>query len=69
MDVNDNSHVPSMTPLIPPLSLPSGSGLAGKCTHSVMSLDSKGLHSASTKITTPSTNANPMLKKQAKTSD
>jgi hypothetical protein len=39
------------------------------CTHSVMSLDSENLHSASTKITTPSTNADPMLKKQAKTSD
>jgi hypothetical protein len=69
MDVNDNSRVPSTTPLVPPPSLPSGSGSAGKCTHSVMSLDSEGLHSASTEMTTPSTNANPMLKKQAKTSD
>jgi hypothetical protein len=69
MDVNNNSRVPSMTPLIPPPSLSSGSGSAGKCTHSVMSLDSEDLHSASTEITTPSTNADPMLKKQAKTSD
>jgi hypothetical protein len=69
MDVNNNSHIPSMTPLVPPPSLPSGSSSAGKYTHSVMSLDSEGLHSASTEITTPSTNANPTLKKQAKTSD
>jgi hypothetical protein len=69
MDVNNNSHVPSMTPLDPPPSLPSGSSLAGKRTYSVMSLDSKALHSASTEITTPSTNADPTLKKQAKTSD
>jgi hypothetical protein len=69
MDVDDNSRVPSMTSLVPPSSLPSGSSSAGKCTHSVMSLDSEGLHFASTKITTSSTNANPMLKKQAKTSD
>jgi hypothetical protein len=68
MDVNNNSHIPSMTPLDPPPSLPSGSGSGGKRTHSVMLLDSEGLHSASTKITTPSTNANPMLKKQAKIS-
>jgi hypothetical protein len=34
MDVDNNSHVPSMTPLVPPLSLPSGSSSAGKCTHS-----------------------------------
>jgi hypothetical protein len=69
MDVDNNSRVPSITPLVPPPSLLSGSSLAGKRTHSVMSLDSEGLHSASTKITTPSTNADPMLKKQAKTSD
>jgi hypothetical protein len=69
MDVDDNSRVPSTTPLVPPPSLPSGSSLAGKRTHSVMSLDSEGLHSAFTEITTPSTNADPMLKKQAKTSD
>jgi hypothetical protein len=44
MDVDNNSRIPSTTPLIPPLSLSSGSGSAGKHTHSVMSLDSKGLH-------------------------
>jgi hypothetical protein len=69
IDVNNNSHVSSTTLLVPSPSLPSGSGSAGKHIHSVMSLDSKNLHSASTKITTPSTNADPMLKKQAKTSD
>jgi hypothetical protein len=69
MDVNDNFHIPSTTPFVPPPSLPSGSSSAGKRTHSVMSLDSEGLHSASTEITTPSTNADPMLEKQAKTSD
>jgi hypothetical protein len=40
MDVDNNSRVPSMTPLVPPPSLPSGSSSAGKHTHSVMSLNS-----------------------------
>jgi hypothetical protein len=34
-----------------------------------MSLDSEDLHSASTEITTPSTNVDPTLKKKTKTSD
>ena len=67
MDVNNNSHVLSMSPIVPsPPFLLSASGSAGKHTHSVMTLGSQDLQSASTGITTPSTNADPVLKKQAK---
>ena len=70
MGVNNNSHVLSTNPIVPPPPfLLSASGSAGKCTHSVMTLGSQDLQSASTRITTPSTNADPVLKKQAKHSD
>jgi hypothetical protein len=73
MDVDNESRVPPMNPLVPgpPLSfLPSGSGSAGKRTHSVMSFGSEGLQSVSTEITTPpSVNTDPVSKKQAKNSD
>ena len=70
MDVDNNSHVLSTSPIVPPPPfLLSASGSAGKHTHSVMTLGSQDLQSASTGITTPSTNADPVLKKQAKNSD
>ena len=70
MDVDNHSHVLSMSSIVPPPPfLLSASGSAGKCTHSVMTLGSQDLQSASTGITTPSTNADPVLKKQAKHSD
>ena len=59
-----------LQPIVPPPPfLLSASGSAGKCTHLVMTLGSQDPQSAFTGITTPSTNADPVLKKQAKHSD
>jgi hypothetical protein len=70
VDDSDNSRVPATRPLVPPpFFLPSGSGSAGKRTHSVMSLGSEDVQSVSTEITAPSANTDPVLKKQAKNSD
>ena len=70
MDVDNDSHVLSTSPIAPPLPfLLPASGSAGKCTHLVMTLGFQDLQSASTGIATPSTNADLVLKKQAKNLD